>query len=82
MTNQDELNVPPTFHLFKDRDGLPIVSVNSDGSVVVNPDVSLDEAATAFWNVVRSVWDQHAMPPSEIAVCRATPDICSFQRHC
>lgn len=66
MNIQTEKFVQTAMHLFCDKTGKPLVSVHGDGSVKVNSEVTLDEAATAFWNTVRKVFDQHRTPPAEM----------------
>lgn len=66
MKKPNETIVPTLYHLWSPIDGRRIVTLHSDGSVDVHPDVTLDEAATAFWNAVRDAWDNHVTPPAEI----------------
>ena len=40
--------------------GVEIVRVRQDGNVWINPTATLNEAAIAFWNAVRSIGRQYA----------------------
>lgn len=66
MNKDTDKYVQTAMHLYCDKTGKPLVSVHGDGSVEVNSGVTLDEAATAFWNAVRKVFDQHRTPPAEM----------------
>ncbi|SMG09830.1 hypothetical protein [Paraburkholderia susongensis] len=44
----------------------PVVTLGSDGSVELGPDVDFDQAACALWDAVRRTFDAHATPPSDV----------------
>ncbi|WP_213778852.1 hypothetical protein [Caballeronia sp. dw_276] len=66
MNNEASKYVPTAMHIYSDKTGKPLVTVRGDGTVDINSDVTLDEAATGFWNAVRKVFDQHRTPPAEM----------------
>ena len=66
MNNEASKYEPTAMHIYSEKTGKPLVTVRGDGSVDINSDVTLDEAATGFWNAVRKVFDQHRTPSAEM----------------